>query len=66
MKWELTDLRTAAGLAEHFGVAKSTITNWYRRYPDFPLPLAWPGFRTAVYSLEQVKKWHDDRDWNHH
>ena len=56
MMWELDDLAANSDLAEEHGVSRATVSNWVKRYPDFPPPLTTLGGR-PVWSRRQVADW---------
>lgn len=66
MRWDLDDLVAASDIAEMCGATRPTVSNWLRRYPDFPQPLVTvAGGSTALYSRKAVADWYDRRDWQH-
>lgn len=64
MRWDLNDLVSPADIAKLYDTSRATVSNWVRRYPDFPRPLAVVAQgHTALYSRRAVTTWHDGRDW---
>lgn len=50
------DLMTAAAIARLAGVGRAAVSNWRRRYPDFPKPVA--GSSTSpMFSRTEVENW---------
>jgi hypothetical protein len=50
------DLMTAAAIARLAGVGRAAVSNWRRRYPDFPRPIA--GSRASpTFSRAEVEDW---------
>ena len=47
---------TAAQVARMAGVARGAVSNWRRRYPDFPAPMGGTPAR-PMFSLPQVEAW---------
>lgn len=54
---DLADLAGVGDLAAEYGVGKAAISNWIKRYPDFPIPLVTLSCGN-VYSRRQVREWH--------
>jgi hypothetical protein len=50
------DLATPSDLARLFGVGRAAISNWFKRYEDFPAPELEVG-ATKLYSITAVKRW---------
>ncbi len=66
MKWDLDDLVSPADIAEECGATRATVSNWVKRYPDFPQPLTTVARgRTKLYSRKAVVEWYDRKDWAH-
>lgn len=57
MKWELDDLAGTSDLAARYGVGMAAISNWAKRFEDFPQPLAHVSGK-PVYSVKQADAWH--------
>ncbi|RSN31733.1 SAM-dependent methyltransferase [Amycolatopsis sp. WAC 01416] len=57
-------LVTAAEIAKLAGVTRAAVSNWRKRYPDFPEPASGAGGR-ALYALSEIDLWlgtHGKRD----
>lgn len=50
------DLVTVKVIAERFEIKASAVTNWVRRYEDFPAPLIVVD-HVKLWSWQQVKAW---------
>src|SRR4051812_33045697 len=50
------NLLTAADIARLAGVGRAAVSNWRRRYPQFPKPVGGTAQR-PVFSREQVEEW---------
>lgn len=62
--WDLDDIVSMSDLAAEFGTSRATPANWPARFPDFPKPLTSVACgQTYLYSLAQVRAWHDSKDW---
>jgi predicted DNA-binding transcriptional regulator AlpA len=60
MATRIIDLIDASGIAEHFGIARSTVSNWQARYDDFPAPIDLPLCRgNKVWDISDVMAWMD-------
>lgn len=58
MLWDLSDLVSSADIARMCGVGRAAVTNWKRRYADFPKPLATVSDgEITLYSRTQVTDW---------
>ncbi|RBO92483.1 N-6 DNA methylase [Nocardia puris] len=53
---EVTPLVTAAEIARLTGVTRATVSNWRRRYPDFPAPAGGSESR-PLFDLPRVQQW---------
>ena len=52
------DHMTAAAIARLAGVGRAAVSNWRRRYPDFPRPVAGsPGSASPMFSRAEVEDW---------
>ncbi|MEU7802581.1 hypothetical protein AB0B10_25315 [Micromonospora arborensis] len=60
--WPIDDIVATGDLAAELHVGKPTVSNWPRRYDDFPHPLKVLS-TGPIYSRRQVLRWHDGRDW---
>jgi predicted DNA-binding transcriptional regulator AlpA len=56
MTAEHPDLMTAAAIARLAGVGRAAVSNWRRRYPDFPKPIA-SGLGSPMFSRAEVEDW---------
>lgn len=66
MRWSLADLVATSDIAEECGVGKPTVSNWIKRYPDFPQPLTVVAQgHTQLFSRKAVLDWYDRHDWQH-
>ncbi|MFC1436947.1 N-6 DNA methylase [Streptacidiphilus sp. N1-10] len=53
-----TAVVTAAEIARFAGVTRAAVSNWRRRYPDFPRPTAGTG-TSPLFDLAEVRQWLD-------
>lgn len=60
--WALVDMAGNGDLAKLYGVIPPTVSNWAKRYPDFPEPLIYIS-GGPVYSKKAVAKWYRSKDW---
>ncbi|MBS2965265.1 N-6 DNA methylase [Actinocrinis puniceicyclus] len=51
-----TPLVTSAEIARLAGVGRAAVSNWRRRYPDFPKPVGGPA-SSPTFALAEVEKW---------
>lgn len=66
MRWDLDDLVAASDIAEMCGATKPGVSNWVKRYPDFPRPLVTVARGTSpLFSRRAVLDWYDRRPWQH-
>ena len=52
----ITPLVTSAEIARLAGVGRAAVSNWRRRYPDFPKPVGGPD-SSPTFALAEVEKW---------
>jgi hypothetical protein len=53
---EIARLVTSAEIARLAGVGRAAVSNWRRRYPDFPKPAGGPD-SSPTFSIEEVTQW---------
>lgn len=53
---QVVSLVTAAEIAKLANVTRAAVSNWRKRYPDFPVPASGTG-RTARFLLSEVEAW---------
>lgn len=61
---DMADIVNNAGIAKLAGVGAACVSNWTRRYADFPEPLELPAVvgHHALYSLTAVRRWAERHD----
>jgi len=58
MRWELNDLVGASDIADRYGVGRAAVSNWIKRFEDFPTALTTVG-GNRIYSRKQVHTWYE-------
>lgn len=56
-EWRLDDLVIQTEMAEIAHVAKSSISMWRHRYPDFPTPIISKRRNVNLWSREEFEAW---------
>ena len=57
------ELVSASDIAERLGVARSVVSNWQKRLPDFPTPYATvAGGAIRIWLWPDVVSWHNMRE----
>lgn len=64
MKHDLADLVGNADIAERCGVGRPAVSNWIKRYSDFPTPLLTISSGTRIWSWVEVQEWLTHRNLN--
>lgn len=63
---DVEDLVNAKEIARRLGVVPSVVSNWRKRYPDFPKPLGASGGKGGVYVYPEIEEWVANRPWGKH
>jgi len=57
LMWDVDDLLGVREIAGRFGIGRAAVSNWPRRYDDFPRPIKTLAMG-PLYSWRQIIEWH--------